>query len=75
MVASGQGWWGKEVGDCDYKWDSMRGIFMKVEQFCILIAVVVIRLYTCDKMTQNYAHILYQYQFPDFDIVVQLFEV
>ena len=38
-------------GGCDYKVGSMREIFMAVEQFCILIAVVVTRIYTCDKMT------------------------
>jgi hypothetical protein len=41
-----------------------------VEQFCILIEVVVAWNYTCDKVILNYMHILYQGQIPSFDIML-----
>ena len=32
-------------------------------------------IYTCDKVAWNYAHTLYQCQFPGFDIVLQSFKM
>lgn len=43
---------------------------MVMEQFCILIVVVITQISVCDTMEQNFT--LYQCQLHDFDIVVYL---
>ena len=39
--------------DCDYK-GAARRIFVVKEQFCIFIMVVVIKIYSCVKIAQNF---------------------
>lgn len=66
----------KKRDTCDYKGvDSIRQIFVVMEQFCILIAVMVTGLSTGDKIAQDYTNTLYQYKFPDFDTVLKLYKM
>lgn len=46
----------------------MRETLIGREQFCILIAVVVIQIYRYDERTKNHTH-MYQCQFPGFDFI------
>ena len=47
------------------------------EYFCnfIVLGFIGIYTYTCDIMTQNQTHTLYQSQFPSFDTILQLYKI
>lgn len=83
-------------GMCEYIEVTLGSSFVVMEQFCILIMVVVTQNYTWDKIAQNYTYTqrnaglknckicmwsvlqltaMFQYQFPGFHIVWQLFKM
>lgn len=45
---------------------------MMMKSLCILIAVVITHIFSCDGMPSNHAYSLYQGQFPGFDTALKL---
>lgn len=45
-------------------------IFVMMELLCVLMVVVVTWIHTCDEMTQNDTHALFQYQALGFVIIL-----
>lgn len=58
-----------EGGSLDDK-GTAQEIFVMMELFCVLMVVVVTWIHTCDEMTQNTTHALFQYQALGFVIIL-----